>query len=201
MLKAVEKNGIMYFKPKRSKLLPMLLAAAVLVATLSITLPVGTSTIQKQIIPPTVSIDTTKILTTWVKSRNDKVPEHLAKSIVESSTYWGTTYNIDPLLILSLISVESRFNVFAVSSSNALGLTQVIPKWHKEKIKGSNLFDINSNIRIGTQVLYKCLEDYKVVQKALLCYNGSLNSNSLYAKNVLDTRKDLGAFLVASTYN
>lgn len=68
---------------------------------------------------------------------------------------------LDPVLVISLMKEESHFNPFAVSSSNARGLMQVLPitakdivRWKRLKSCNYNeLFDPETNIRIGTAYL------------------------------------------------
>ncbi len=65
---------------------------------------------------------------------------------------------LDPVLVLALIKEESHFNPFAVSSSNARGLMQVLPvtardiaRWKRLRyFKYNELFDPEINIQIGT---------------------------------------------------
>lgn len=76
---------------------------------------------------------------------------------------------LDPRLVLSLIRQESSFNVYAVSSSNAYGLMQMIAPTAREvaatlKIKNleipQSLFDPATNIRMGTYYIAKMINDF-----------------------------------------
>lgn len=68
---------------------------------------------------------------------------------------------LDPFLAISLLKEESYFNPYAVSSSNALGLMQVLPGTAKDIIRWKRLgsycnkalFDPEENIKIGTAYL------------------------------------------------
>ncbi len=68
---------------------------------------------------------------------------------------------LDPALVISLMKEESHFNPFAVSSSNARGLMQVLPFTAKDIVRWkalsscnyNELFDPETNIRIGTAYL------------------------------------------------
>lgn len=80
---------------------------------------------------------------------------------------------VDPLLVISLIKTESRFRWWATNKSGARGLTQVIPRWHRDKINGRNIMNIQTNIEVGTTVLADCLDRNKgLIKKALRCYSG-----------------------------
>ncbi len=61
-------------------------------------------------------------------------------------------YQIDPKLVLAIISVESAFNSRAVSSKNAQGLMQLIPAT-AERFQVKNSFDPEENIRGGLAYL------------------------------------------------
>jgi soluble lytic murein transglycosylase-like protein len=82
---------------------------------------------------------------------------------------------IAPELILSVIEVESRFDHFAISSTGAEGLMQIMPFWLKEVGKpDDNLLDVQTNLRFGCTILKYYLEKEKGgMVGALERYNGS----------------------------
>jgi len=47
----------------------------------------------------------------------------------------GQQVGLDPLLILAVMAIESRFNPIAESVMGAKGLMQVIPKLHRDKLE------------------------------------------------------------------
>ena len=69
-------------------------------------------------------------------------------------------YEIDPGLVLAVISVESGFNTQAVSSKNAQGLMQLIPET-AERFQVKNAFDVEDNIRGGMAYLRWLLAFFK----------------------------------------
>lgn len=69
-------------------------------------------------------------------------------------------YQIDPGLVLAVISVESGFNVQAVSSKNAQGLMQLIPAT-AERFQVRDVFDPEENIRGGMAYLRWLLAFFK----------------------------------------
>ena len=75
----------------------------------------------------------------------------IARAIVASSR----KYNVDPLLVASIMIVESRANPFAISGSDAIGMMQIhLPTWGPRADKeGINLFKIEDNIQFGTRIL------------------------------------------------
>ena len=50
----------------------------------------------------------------------------------------GREVSIDPLLIVAVMAVESRFNPIAESTAGAQGLMQLIPKYHEDKLPESH---------------------------------------------------------------
>lgn len=129
-----------------------------------------------------------------VQKINPDLTEKEARHVVTSTYKWAPEFNLDPVLVLSIQAVESRFRQYAVSSAGALGIMQFIPSWHldkmkavvsNEKIKKPDVFDIESNIYIGSWVMKDCMAAQKEVSKALLCYNGSLKNPNGYDTKVL----------------
>lgn len=80
---------------------------------------------------------------------------------------------VDPKLILALIATESAFNQNAISSEGAKGFMQVIPKWHQDKIKGRNIFNMHVNIEVGIEIYKECASRNKSNHSILACYNGA----------------------------
>jgi len=101
--------------------------------------------------------------------------ERLARVIVDESQERG----FEPLLVLAVIEVESRFDAFAVSPVGALGLMQILPstaramalelgiEWQGER----TLFDPESNVRIGLAYLHQLRERFQHLPTALAAYN------------------------------
>ena len=69
-------------------------------------------------------------------------------------------YGIDPHLVMAIISVESGFNVNAVSPKNAQGLMQLIPETAK-RFHVKNSFNAEENIKGGMAYLQWLLTFFK----------------------------------------
>ncbi|MCP4002027.1 MAG: lytic transglycosylase domain-containing protein [Gammaproteobacteria bacterium] len=83
--------------------------------------------------------------------------------------------DLPPELILAVIDIESAFDRFAISPAGARGLMQVMPFWLNELDRpDDNLFDIQTNLRIGCTILryYMDMENNEF-SPALARYNGS----------------------------
>jgi soluble lytic murein transglycosylase-like protein len=97
------------------------------------------------------------------------------ETVVEASEAEG----VDPYVMLGLIHIESRWSVTAHSSSNACGLTQIVPKWTGSRRTGvpkltcKELFVPTKSIRMGARTFSFWLTDYaKGDYKVALCgYN------------------------------
>lgn len=112
-------------------------------------------------------------------------PEKIRKFIdlawAEASRRDGLT----PELLIAIIHTESALKPQARSRAGALGLMQVIPRWHREKFKPSeSLFDPHVNVRVGTDVLEEYLEEAGGnLHGALKKYSGNTPG---YARKVLN---------------
>ncbi len=103
---------------------------------------------------------------------------------------------LDPLLVLAVISVESRFNPIAESVMGAKGLMQIIPKYHPAKVAilggEAALWDPESNIELGTRILQEYVERRGTLQAGLQYYNGAFgDASAQYAHKVLAERDRL----------
>jgi len=83
---------------------------------------------------------------------------------------------LPPGLVMAVIDVESRFDRWAVSSSGAVGLMQIMPFWPRQLgMTNAELVRIPQNIRMGCTILKFYLDREKGdYTKALARYNGSV---------------------------
>lgn len=84
--------------------------------------------------------------------------------------------HIEPEIILAMIDQESTFRSDAVGDNgNSLGLMQIQPRWHKERMESlgcDNLLDPYQNVTVGVDILAEHLEKDKGMEWALMAYNG-----------------------------
>lgn len=114
---------------------------------------------------------------------------------------------IDPELAFRLVRLESDFNVRAVSSTGAIGLTQLMPstaRMFNATITKNDLFGQDTNLRIGFRYLRSLLKLYKGdVALALTAYNRGedavdraiklgINPRNGYDKSVMGNYKGKG---------
>ena len=103
---------------------------------------------------------------------------------------------LDPLLVIAVICVESRFNPYAESVAGAQGLMQVMPRWHEEKIPdelgATALFDPETNVRVGVQILHESIRAGGGVIDGLQQFAGASDDPDLgYANKVLSQKREL----------
>jgi len=96
----------------------------------------------------------------------------------------ASRHSLEPELVLSLIAVESSFDRFAISVVGAQGLMQIMPFWLAEIGRpDANLFDIDTNLRMGCTILRHYIDVEKGdLFRALGRYNGSLGKPVFPAK-------------------
>ncbi len=79
-------------------------------------------------------------------------------------------HDVDPLLVHSIIKVESNYNANAVSNKGAQGLMQLTPSTAR-MLGVSNSFDPQQNIEAGVKYLKYLKDLYKDDRLALAAYN------------------------------
>ena len=110
----------------------------------------------------------------WVKDNAQvELKDSDALKIIREAYAQGYSSNINPHLILAIMKTESGFKHTAKSKEGATGLMQVIPRWHKDKLKNRNPIDMKVSIEVGTMILSDCYAKYNGNNlKALNCYSG-----------------------------
>jgi len=107
----------------------------------------------------------------------------------------GKRVGLDPLLIVAVIAVESRFNPIAESTMGAQGLMQVIPSYHKDRLEAAgvdSVLDPHANIRLGAQILKEYIRRGGTEVAGLQLYNGaSDDATNAYASKVLGEKQKL----------
>ena len=104
----------------------------------------------------------------YPKAVSAREAAEISREIIKTSIQ--SSLKVD--LLVGLVAVESGFNPRAMSPSGAKGLTQVVPRWHKAKIRGRNLHDPKVAIEVGAKVLRDCMDKGKTTARALACYSG-----------------------------
>ena len=118
-----------------------------------------------------------------------KVDEIIMKQIypLKYSEYvekYSKEYNIDPYMVYALIKAESNFNNEAKSSSNAIGLMQIMESTALETAKtlelevvAEDLYKPEINIRIGVKYFTDLINKYdNNYALAIISYNAGIGN-------------------------
>lgn len=110
---------------------------------------------------------------------------------------------VDPLLILAVIAIESRFHPYAESAAGAKGLMQIIPKYHLDKLAPLGgepaVLDPAVNIQVGARILEEYVRRAGNVRDGLQMYNGALGDETYaYANKVLREKQRLHQLVAAN---
>lgn len=127
-----------------------------------------------------------------------RVAEDAAGEFVAVAYRAGAQFSLDPLLILAVMAIESRYNPVAQSVMGARGLMQVIPKYHPEKLEPHGgeqaLLEPEVNILVGAQILREYQRRLGDTEAALQMYNGAFDEpTSQYANKVFAEKARLEA--------
>lgn len=149
----------------------------------------------------------------WVV--DDVDDEELDYILVLSKQIADMYDNVRPELVMAMIAVESHFNSSAGSKAGALGLMQIIPRYHKNRIMQfvdadtkytPDLFNnIRLNVATGIDYISEILRQADGDEAfALMWYNQGAESAdrtykrgvvSSYARAVLSTAEDISVIL------
>lgn len=99
------------------------------------------------------------------------IDKQLARDIAHSVVLRSREHKRDPDMTLALIAVESNFNPNAVSSTGALGLTQIMPLWKKVYGMERDLHDVDTSIKYGLDILGTYEQMFGSIELALTAYN------------------------------
>jgi soluble lytic murein transglycosylase-like protein len=116
----------------------------------------------------------------------------------ERIKYYARKHQIQEHIALGLVREESHFNSNARGSVGEIGLTQVYPKYHRERCNlavDSDLLDDDINLDCGFSYLRKLYVESGSITEALAKYNGGSRGHQkqiciAYANRVLKHSKE-----------
>ncbi len=130
-------------------------------------------------------------------ARRYHVAQEPMRHLVRVAFQTGREVGLDPLLLLAVMAIESRFNPFAESGWGAQGLMQVLSRVHGDKLSyfgGSRAaLEPFANIKVGAIVLRDCIVRSGSLTNGLRRYVGASTSGrgSGYGVRVLAERARL----------
>lgn len=121
------------------------------------------------------------LVTHWLSKRY-RVANDAIDMLVSAAYLTAKETKLDPLLILSVIAIESRFNPFSESPVGAQGLMQVMSKVHEEKFSelGGVKAALNpvANIKVGATILKDYVRSSGSIEGGLKRYVGAADSET-----------------------
>ena len=126
-----------------------------------------------------------------------KVSQAVTLDLVTIAHTAGRQIGLDPLLIIAVMAVESRFNPIAESVVGAKGLMQIIPKYHVDKFREFGgeryaVFDPETNILVGARILKEYLSRTGSLDDALQMYVGASSfDDDVYTSKVMGEKERL----------
>ena len=137
-----------------------------------------------------------KLVTTWLSKRY-RVAGDATDMLVSAAYLTAREIKLDPLLILAVMAIESRFNPFAESPMGAQGLMQVMSKVHHDKFQelGGVKAALNpvANIKVGSLILKEYVTRGGSVEAGLKSYVGAadMDNDGGYGLKVLSEYQNL----------
>ncbi len=130
-----------------------------------------------------------------VVARRYRIALASAREVVATAVQEGRRNGVDPVLILAVIAVESRFNPIAESEQGAVGLMQIVPRYHADKLAevgSTSGLAPHANIAVGARILREAILRGGGEAAGLQLYNGSPDDESrAYAGRVQAERRRL----------
>ncbi|WP_293597159.1 MULTISPECIES: lytic transglycosylase domain-containing protein [unclassified Polynucleobacter] len=131
-----------------------------------------------------------------------KIEEYVSNTVLIAKEV-----NIDPVLLLAVISVESNFNPVIKSHAGAEGLMQVMTAIHKDKYAlyggATDAVKPEVNIRVGAYILKYLIATSGSLRNGLKYYVGAANAENDggYADKVMAERNRLISLCQPATQN
>jgi len=110
-------------------------------------------------------------------------------------------WHIDRLKVISIANLESEFRADAKNPSGCIGVMQVNPKIHQDKLKRRGislheLFYLKHNYDVGSEILHDCLKSSRNFDQALYKYSGGSKN---YTRNVIKIYGKLSRYRVMTS--
>lgn len=131
--------------------------------------------------------DGTSSLIKFVASRFKKPEALISKVVIAAQKYSKPDFPTTKDL-LAIIAVESTYDMDA-HHRGSWGLMQIEAKSHRAKFKGENLKNIDTNIRVGSEILQQYYDITKSKNGAIVAYNVGIGNYLAGRRNPAYLRK------------
>ncbi len=147
------------------------------------------------VLPTNLTVEQRRVAR-WIANRH-RVSMGAVEQLVAAAYETAGSFRIDPYLLLAVIYIESGFNPLAESHMGAVGLMQIMPKAHADKLRSfggeKQALDPWVNMQVGAMILREYLDRFGSEIGALKAYVGSLEQPTEYPDRVLQVRERLVA--------
>ena len=132
---------------------------------------------ENNIITKTASASATTTVAPIIKRLKPRLDPSIIQSIDKAIVKYSGQYQIPPEFVVYLMDRESDFRLKAISSVGAIGLMQIFPKYHGDKMEELGIsylevYEIDHNIHLGCWILREYLDQTGSIDKALTRYVG-----------------------------
>ena len=135
-----------------------------------------------------------------VETETDYIDEDIPIEVQEAAKKWGEIYDICPEFLEAMAFKESTYNP-AVSNGECLGLMQVNPRWHWDRmerlgVSEADLFTVDGCMAVAADYLNELFATYEDPAVVLAVYNGDSRALdpgyiSDYAELILKLSREL----------
>ena len=147
-----------------------------------------------------------------VRSHRPDITEAEAWEISEVILEESSGYGLDPMLVLAVIDVESKFQYEAVSPAGARGIMQILPYVaqslvqkiglhqlsHSKSFRPEFLDDPVLNIKLGVYYLHDLKKNFRNLTHALTAYNMGPTETKNRLENDLEIPEEYSTLVLAA---
>jgi len=150
-----------------------------------------------------------------VRSHRPDIAEEEAWELSEVILAESSGYGLDPMLVLAVIDVESKFQYGAVSSAGARGIMQILPYVaqslagkiglhqlsHAKFFRPEFLDDPVLNIKLGVYYLYDLKKSFRNLTHALAAYNMGPTETKNRLDNDIEIPEEYSTLVLAAYHH
>ena len=147
-----------------------------------------------------------------VRSHRPDITEAEAWEISEVILEESSGYGLDPMLVLAVIDVESKFQYEAVSPAGARGIMQILPYVAKSLVQKIGLHQLSHsksfrpeflddpvlNIKLGVYYLHDLKKSFRNLTHALTAYNMGPTETKNRLENDIEIPEEYSTLVLAA---